>query len=131
MNHNNMQRKQELLQKKIDAGLVSERFPNVSSMEIKMTYFQRTMYSDTDKLLMLRTVKVSPESYAYFHMQCMKKECESTYNLKRTIGVMVKDKKKKVSGKISCSGKGEGVKPKHACVEYEITVKYNNKRKKA
>ncbi len=131
MNNNNMQKRQELLQKRAEAGLVSERFPNVSAMEIKMVYFQRTMYSDSDKLLMLRTVKVAPDSHAYFHMQCMTKICESSYNLKRTINGMVKNKKKKASGKISCSGKGEGLKANHACVEYEITVRYNNKRKKA
>ena len=130
MNNNNMQKKQELLQKKVAAGLVSERYPNVTSMEIKMVYYQRTMYSDGDKLLMLRTVKISPTSHAYFHMQCMTKDCESTYNLKRTINALVKDKKKKVSGKISCSGKGENVKANHACVEYEIAIQYNNKRKK-
>ena len=132
MHHNNkMQKRLELKQKKLDAGLVSERFPNVSGMEIKMTYFQRTMYSDSDKLLMLRTITVVPDSAAYFHMQCMTKECEHTYNLLRTINGLVKNKKKKASGKIYCSGKENGLKANHACMDYEITVKYNNKRKKA
>ena len=35
------------------------------------------------------------------------------------------------AGKIYCSGKENGLKANHACMDYEITVKYNNKRKKA
>lgn len=131
MNQNQMQKRQELNQKKADAGLVSERFPQVASLEIKMTYYQRTIFSDSEKLLMLRTVKVFPESFAYFDMQCMKKECEGGFDLSKVISGLVKNRKKKSSGKIYCSGDNEDFPTDHASVQYEIAVQYSKARKKS
>src|SRR5512139_2324446 len=60
-----------LKQKKIAAGLVSDLYPEVSSMVIQMTYFRK----GSNPVLMLRTVNVFPTGYAYFNMDCMINGC--------------------------------------------------------
>jgi len=47
------------------ACLVSDRFPWVSSMVINMTYYQKV----SNPVLMVRTVNVFPNAYAYFNME--------------------------------------------------------------
>ncbi len=132
MNQNALQKKQELLQKKADAGFVYEKLPQIAEMEIKMIYYRRTIYSEEDKLLMLRTVTVMPQSHACFEMPCMTKECEGNFNLGRVIRKLAKNRKKKASGNLICTHKTEGVIPKHASIDYEINIKFNRaKRKKA
>lgn len=126
--HNNIQKRLELNQKKADAGLVSERFPKVSGMEIRMTYYQRPTHSDSDILLMVRTVNVFPGSFAYFHMPCTLKECDGGFDLSPAISEMVKGGKKKSRGKLDCKGKGKDVPAVHASVDYEITVRYGKPR---
>ena len=125
-----MQQRQELAQKKMDAGLVSERFPRVATMEIQMTYYQRPPQSDTDKVLMLRTMNISPASYAYFHMQCPKKECEGGFDLAPIIRKLVREKKNRSKGSLVCKGRGQGLKPGHTSIEFAITIRYNRCRKK-
>jgi hypothetical protein len=118
-----MQKKQELDQKKAEAGLVSESYPNISGMVIQMTYYQRPV----DTVLMLRTVNVFPHSYAYFHMQCMVKGCsEGGFDLTRAVKSMIRGKKKKASGKIACHGQGEKLPKDHASIAYKISIKYRN-----
>jgi hypothetical protein len=56
---------------KIAAGLVSERFPEVSGMVINMTYYQKV----ANPVLMVRTLNVFPTDYAYFLMECALKDC--------------------------------------------------------
>jgi len=53
------------------AGLVSERYPAVSSIMFRMTYYQRT----ADPVLMTRTMSFSPTNYACFYLECMREEC--------------------------------------------------------
>ena len=108
-------------QDKLAAGLVSEKFSQVSGMVIKMTYYQEL----TNPVLMLRTVNVFPSSAAYFRMKCMSKECEDGgFDLTRVISGMVRHRKKSVKGKMSCKGTGETLEKNHASVSYEIKIRY-------
>ena len=59
-------------QAKIDAGLVSERFPTVAGIVIGMTYY----HNAENPILMQRTVNIFPTSNAFFNMECMIKTCE-------------------------------------------------------
>jgi hypothetical protein len=111
----------ELKQKKIDAGLVSEIYPKVASMVIRMTYYQNML----NPVLMKRTVNVFPDSYAYFDMLCKIKGCENGgFDLTPIIKKMVKGRKKKGKGELTCKGKGDNVKTEHASVSYEINIKF-------
>jgi hypothetical protein len=113
-------------QEKIAAGLVSERFPKVSGMVIKMTYFQEM----ANPVLMVRTVNVFPSSHAYFHMQCAVKECEEGgFDLEPIISRMVRTNKKTAKGDMVCCGHGEKLGKQHASISYEIKIRYRSNSK--
>lgn len=103
------------------AGLLSERFPQVTGMVIHMTYYQNGI----NPVLMVRTLNVFPTSAAYFKMDCMIKGCENGgFDLTSVIKAMIKDRKKEKKGSIACKGKVDAVSGDHASVDYDISVKY-------
>lgn len=108
------------------AGLVSERFPGVSNIMFRMTYYQRT----ADPVLMTRTISFFPTNYACFHLECMREECtDGGFDLAPVVAGLVKHKKKSVSGKIVCSGKNEDVRQGHASIAYEVNIQYDKPAK--
>ena len=111
-------------QQKIISGLVSERFPEVSGIVIRMTYYHKAV----NPVLMVRTVNVIPTSYAYFNMDCMIKDCvDGGFDLTSVITDMVKHHKKLEKGKLVCSGNGKdhALASDHASITYEIKIQYN------
>jgi hypothetical protein len=124
------QDRQKLNQEKIDAGLVSEKFKNISAIEIKMVYYRKTVYSDDEQILMLRTVNISPDSYAYFYMQCMNNKCSEAFDLTKIIKGLIKNRKKHGTGKLFCTGKGPDLPTGHAHIHYVINIKYKSSRAK-
>lgn len=113
-------------QHKLDAGLVSECYPNVESMLISMEYYHKA----ENPLLMKRTVNVFPSSFAYFKMECMTKGCEGGgFDLTSIIAKHVKQLKKSLKGTMVCKGKNSEKQPDHASISYEITIKYNKKKR--
>jgi len=110
----------------IAAGLISERFPAVSNIMFRMTYYQKT----ADPILMTRTISFNPSNYACFHLECMREECtDGGFDLAPVVAGLVKHNKKSVSGKIICSGKNEDVRHGHASIAYEVSVQYNKQAK--
>jgi hypothetical protein len=108
------------------AGLVSERYPEVSSIVLQMTYYQKT----SDPILMKRTVNFMSNNYASFHMECMREECTNGgFNLAPVVAGLVKNRKKTVKGKLFCNGKNEAVSPGHASIAYEVSIQYNKRVK--
>jgi len=108
------------------AGLVSERYPEVSSIVLHMTYFQRT----SDPVLMKRTVNFVCNNYASFHMDCMREECTNGgFNLAPVVSALVKNRKKTMKGKLVCSGKNDALGPGHASIAYEVNIQYKKKAK--
>jgi hypothetical protein len=124
------QRREELKKKQAAAGLVMEKLPEVAGIVITMTYYHRHAFSDTSSELMLRTVNVSPEDYAYFHMNCVNKDCTCDYDLTRVIRGMVKKRQKHLAGSMTCSGKGPDLPANHASIEYKIDMTFNRKKRK-
>jgi len=109
-------------EKRLAAGLVSERFPDVSGMVIYMTYYREV----TSQVLMLRTVNFYPSSYAFFNMECMTKGCiNGGFDLSPVIDNMIKNHKKSEKGKMVCNGENDKLAPHHASVSYKISIKYN------
>jgi hypothetical protein len=118
---NYMERMELVKQRRIEAGLVSDRFPKVSGMVILMTYYQR----GKNPVLMKRTVNVFPTSFAYFHMECMIKGCvDGGFDLTATINDLIKNHKKLSKGKLTCKGKLNAVDCDHASIDYEIQIQY-------
>jgi hypothetical protein len=111
-------------QRKVDAGLVSERFPEVSGMVIQMTYLRKGL----NPVLMLRTVNVFPTAYAYFKMDCMIKGCtDGGFDLTPVIKEMVKKRQKLKKGNLACCGKNADLASDHANIAYEVTIKFAKK----
>jgi hypothetical protein len=122
------QNHRELLEQKKNAmaaaGLVAERFPDVSSIVLQMTYYQKT----ADPILMKRTVSFYPTTYACFHMDCMREECvNGGFDLAPVVAGLVKKRKKAVSGKIVCNGKNDGLRAGHASIAYEVSIQYSKR----
>jgi len=107
-------------------GLVSERYPGVSNIELRMTYYQRTV----DPILMKRTVSFTPTTYACFRMDCMRDECSNGgFDLTPVIASLVKNRKTSVKGNIACQGKTENLGHNHASIAYEVSVEYSKIKK--
>lgn len=114
----------QLKQKKIAAGLVSERFPEVSGMVIHMTYFRKGL----NPVLMLRTVNVFPTAYAYFNMDCMISGCiDGGFDLSPVIREMVKKHTRLKKGTLVCNGENVDLASDHARIDYEVTITFNKK----
>ena len=123
---NHLERQELIRKKKFDAGLVSDRFPEVSEIVLRMTYYQR----GSRPVLMVRTMSFLPTDYAYFHMDCVREECTNGgFDLAPVVTGLIKDHKKKVTGKISCTGKNETLAPRHASIAYEVSIQSNRQAK--
>ncbi len=110
-------------QQRLAAGLISDRFPEVSSIIIKMAYF----HYRKDPIVM-RTVYVLPSGYAYFNMECLEKGCANGgFDLTPVIISMPKSHKKSAKGKLVCKGKIAELPSEHARIAYEVAVEYNKK----
>jgi hypothetical protein len=128
MRQADLRRREELKRKQAEAGLVGEHFPQVQGIVMKLTYFHRHAFSDTDRLLMLRTMNISPESHAYFHLPCPEKECTGEYNLSPVITGIVEKRSKKLTGELVCKEEGPYLPQNHSSIKYEIEVTYKRKR---
>jgi hypothetical protein len=110
----------ERKQLKIDSGLLSERYPDVSSVVISMNYYQR----NAGTVLMQRTVNFFPGSAAYFLMECMRRDCiDGGYNLEPVVTTMTKDRLEAGNGELVCSGDNP---PSHARINYTIAINYSS-----
>jgi hypothetical protein len=109
-------------QRKLAAGLVSECFPDVLDIKVRMTYYHK----GATPVLMVRIVNFWPSRHAYFNMDCMTKGCvDGGFDLTPVIGAMVKHHKNFGKGKLSC--KGNSPSSDHTSIDYEITIKYSKK----
>lgn len=87
-------------QNRLLAGLISERFPEVSSIIINMNYYQK----GTNPIFMERTINMLPTSDAYFKMDCMIRGCDGGgFDLTQTVADMAKNLGKAKKGALVCS----------------------------
>lgn len=114
-------------QNRLLAGLVSERFPEVSGIIINMTYYQK----GANPVLMERTINVFPTSDAYFKMDCMIRGCDGGgFDLTPAVTDMAKNHKNVKKGTLVCNGQTDVPSPDHARVDYEIVMQYNKSSRK-
>jgi hypothetical protein len=109
--------KENRMQQKVDAGLMSELFPEVKSIVINMQYTQKGLRDSLP-----RTVNFYPGSYAFFRVDCLNKECvEGGFDFTNIFRKMIRDHAKASTGEISCKG-GEGA--SHSSISYEVAIQY-------
>ena len=107
----------------VAAGLVSERYSGVSSIDFHMTYYQRGL----SPVLMERRLSFLPASYCIFHLKCVHDGCtDGGYDLAPVVARLAKSGKKSATGKIFCHGTNDTV--GHASIAYEVTLQYSSKR---
>jgi hypothetical protein len=108
----------------VAAGLVSERYSGVSSIEFRITYYHRAL----NPVLMERTLSFLPANYASFHMKCMQEGCaDGGYDLAPVVAGLAKSRKKSIKGKIFCHGTNDSL--GHASIAYEVNIQYNKQVK--
>ena len=104
-------------QQKIDAGAVSDLFPNVTEIAISMLYSQSGALKPLS-----RAVNFFPGSSAIFKISCLCSECaEGRFDFTKIIGDMVSTQRSVSKGKISCENCAA---PECADAGYSVTVKY-------
>jgi hypothetical protein len=109
----------ERRQRKLDAGLLSVRFPDVASIVVAMSYYKR----GNSPSFMQRTVNFFPGSAAYFLMDCMGADCvDGGFDLDPVISEMVERRKESAKGGLSCSAKASSG---HRRIDYAIAIQYN------
>lgn len=105
------------------AGLISDRYPGVSSIACQLTYYQRTV----NPVLMERTISFSPSSYAVLHMSCLRDGCvKGGFDLAPIINGLIKNRKTSGSGRIACESSSHSLGPDHAVLAYRVNIEYRN-----
>lgn len=103
------------------AGLLADMFPTVSSIVVDLAYAKKS----ESPALMKRTVYYYPETYAFFHIDCMTKHCENGgYDLTQIVSDLIEKNGGSGEGEMSCSGKVPNVEANHPEISYTIRVKY-------
>ena len=103
------------------SGLVSERWPGVSNIVLRMTYYQQR----AGQVLMERTMNFTPADYACFHLTCTRDECTNGgFDLTPVVTRLFQERKKTEKGNIVCNGKNETLRRGHSRIAYEICIQY-------
>ncbi|MDA8170600.1 MAG: hypothetical protein M0033_04205 [Nitrospiraceae bacterium] len=115
-------RRLELIQKKLDAGLLSEKFPEISSVTIHVIQF----YGMTGPVFMERTINMVPGSNIYLlHMPCMGEKCvNGGFDLTSKVEDLVRNNRKSGKGKMLCQVT-DASGASHASISYDISIKYS------
>ena len=112
-----MEKKQEIMRQQCEAGSLATRFPEVASIVMNMTYNQKGAKS------ILRTFHFTPDSYAFFVINCLRQDCvDGGFDLTEVITAMIKNRKVDAKGALSC--KGTDSSSGHSDIVYEIAIQY-------
>jgi hypothetical protein len=112
-----MEKKQEMMQQRREAGSVAAHFPEVASIIMNMTYNQKGAKS------ILRTFHFTPSSYAFFIVNCLRKDCiDGGFDLTQVITTMIRNHKVEVKGVLSCKGMDSST--NHSDIIYKVSIQY-------
>lgn len=117
----------ERIQRRKEAGLVSARFPEVSSIVFDIKHYKQ----ETSASRLSRTLLFWPDSSAYFHVGCLSKDCKDCtdgLDLDKDVAAMVKSHTSSREGKFECDGNGLTSSPMN--IRYKVTISYNSTGKK-
>jgi hypothetical protein len=112
-----MEKMQEIMQQKREAGSVATHFPEVANIVMNMTYNQKGARS------ILRTFNFTPSSYAFFIVNCLRKDCvDGGFDLTQVITTMIRNRRAEVKGSLSCTGTDSS--SNHSDIVYEVAIQY-------
>jgi hypothetical protein len=111
-------------QKKIEAGQVSDKFPEVSNIIVRMIYNRKKL----NPLSFIRTVNFSPESYAYFHFDCLLKDWrDSEIDLTSLIGSLIRKHKRAGSETVHLNGSEDLQAKANVSIDCKINIQYKGR----
>jgi len=112
-----MEKKQEVMRQKCEAGSLAARFPEVAGIIMSMTYKQNGAKS------ILRTFHFNPDSYAFFVVNCLRQDCvDGGFDLTQVITSMIRNRKEDTKGALSCKGTDSST--SHSDIVYEVAIQY-------
>lgn len=112
-----MEKKQEVMRQKSEAGSLATRFPEVAGIIMSMTYKQNGAKS------ILRTFHFTPDSYAFFVVNCLRQDCvDGGFDLTQVITSMIRNRKEDTKGALSCKGTDSST--SHSDIVYEVAIQY-------
>jgi hypothetical protein len=112
-----MEKKQEIIQQRLEAGSVATNFPEVANIIMNMTYTQ------TGSRSILRTFNFTPNSDAFFLVNCLRQNCvDGGFDLTQVITTMIRNHKAKGKGELSCTGTDPST--SHSDIVYEVAIQY-------
>ncbi|MBA4371920.1 MAG: hypothetical protein C0402_03555 [Thermodesulfovibrio sp.] len=112
----------ERIQQKEDAGLISRRYPEVETIVVNMEHHSKGI-CDT---LLHRTLYFSPESHAYFHVECLNsdcKDCSDGFDLESVVASMIRNRASMRQGALDCEG--HGITSSRVNIAYKVTIAYS------
>jgi hypothetical protein len=121
MNHNKyaamMEKKQQMIQQRHEAGSVATNFPEVANIGMNMTYNQNGSTS------IRRTFNFTPTSDAFFVVNCLRKDCvDGGFDLTEVITAMIRNRRVEVKGSLNCKGTDSST--GHSGIAYEVAIQY-------
>ena len=114
--------KKEKARLKQEAGLISGRFPDVSSIVVDMKHHKKGISAT----LLSRTLNFSPDSFAYFQIECLNKDCKDCggeFDFEKIVSLMVRNRALSKEGELGCDG--NGITSGHINISYKVTIQYN------
>jgi len=112
-----MEKKQGMIQQRKDAGSIASNFPEVANIDMQMTYNQ------TGSKSILRNFHFTPSSYAFFRINCLRKDCmDGGFDLTQVITGMIRTRRVNAKGTISCEGTDSST--NHSAINYDIAIQY-------
>ena len=97
---------------------MAEHFPEVTGIVISMMYKQKGVAK-----ALVRTINFFPESYAFFIVDCLSKECvDGGFDLTRVITEMIGNHRENTKGELGCEGSGTAA--EHSTIVYEVAIQY-------
>jgi hypothetical protein len=110
------------MQERQDAGLISQRFPEVSRIVVDMEHNRKGISA----IHLLRTLTFFSDSHAYFRVECLNRDCKDCtdgFHLDQIIAAMVRSRTSARAGELHCEG--NGITSRRVNISYKVTIQYN------
>jgi hypothetical protein len=112
--------RRERTQQRLESGLISDHFPQVSSIVINAT----NSYKGINPNNILRIFNFLPNSYAYFNIECLSEGCrDGGFDLDQVITMMIRNHKDSGEGELMCES--SSLSSDHSHIHYRVNIKYN------